>query len=33
MQTETTLRNLVHAQPEIKGTTLITYMVPGSIDL
>jgi peptide subunit release factor 1 (eRF1) len=30
---EATLRNLVFAQPEIKGTTLITYIVPGSIDL
>ncbi len=32
-QIEPTLHNLVFAQPEIKGTTLITYIVPGSIDI
>ncbi len=30
---EKTLTNLQYAKPVIRGTTLITYVVPGSMDL
>lgn len=32
-QLEVTLHNLVSVKPEVRGTTLITYIVPGSMDL
>jgi hypothetical protein len=28
-----TIQNLICAKPEIHGTTLITYIVPGKMDL
>ena len=30
---ELTVRNLAHAKPQIRGTTLITYIVPGGMDV
>lgn len=28
-----TVQNLLSAKPEIRGTTLITYIVPGTLDM
>jgi hypothetical protein len=28
-----TIKNLIHAKPTVHGTTLITYIIPGGMDL